>query len=110
MDPNKEDDGKDYPSSEKLSKLLHSSSNLTEKMVCNGDIAVEKSLDSFSLLVGEDVRSHDSNTSYITTVGKNLNAFLSNSAQPSRRQTQADEKLGSSGKRLNNGRGSHNKI
>jgi integrase len=61
-------------------KLLHSSSNLTQKMVGEGNFAVEKSLDSFSLLVSEDVRSQDSNTSCITTVGKDLNAFLSNSA------------------------------
>jgi integrase len=61
-------------------KLLQSSSNLTEKMVCNRDVAVEKSLDSFSLLVSEDISSQDSKPSCITTVGKDLNAFLSNSA------------------------------
>jgi hypothetical protein len=61
-------------------KLLHSSSNLAKKMVGDGNVAVEKSLDSFSLLVCKDVRSQDSKSSCITTVGKDLNAFLSNSA------------------------------
>jgi integrase len=49
-------------------------------VICNGQTTIKETFDSFSLFSSKDVGSQDSNPSCITTVGKDLNAFLSDRA------------------------------
>jgi integrase len=61
-------------------KLLNSSLNLTKKVIGDGDFIIQEGLDGFPFLVSKDASPQISKPQAITTAGKDLNAFLSNSA------------------------------
>ena len=82
------------------SKLLHSSSDLTEQVISSRKPIIKKCLDSSLLLSSKNVGSQSSKPQYITTVGKGLNSFL---------HCNSDDQVGVNEKRTKNLDKSENK-